>query len=252
MLPAVKIGWGTAVGVAGVVFLFSSWTLGLLLLVIAGAFLAVGLSQRNQSKWQIRALIHKAHRHPQNAEDLLAEALRLDQENAEALAASADHSYSGGNWAAAADLYERYLAKAPDDWQAEAHLGCSSLNAGNPDFAIPHLQAVRALTGLTEDSHISLTNALSLAFLEKSDPSQALEIIKTLPLQRHALGAILQQSLFLRAVAHYELHQARDAVTDLDRLYALNPSYPGLQEAKEKMKSGTYTLGAARASLDLV
>lgn len=249
VLPAVKIGWGIAVGVAGVVFLFSAWRLGLLLLVIAGVFLAVGFTQRNQPKWQIRSLIRKAHHHPQNADAFLAEALKLDPENAEALATSAERNFRGGNWPAAADLYERYLAKAPDDWQAEAHLGCSYLNAGDPDRAIPHLQKARAVSPLTEESQISLANAVSLAFLKKGDGGQALEILKTLPLQRHTFDGTLLESLFLRAVAHYQVHQTNNAVSDLDRLYALNPNYPDLQEAKDKMKSGTYALGAVHVSV---
>ncbi len=249
MLPGAKIGWGIAVGAAGMVFLFSAWPLGLLLLLVGGTFLVVGFSQRNQPKWQIRGLVRKAHDNPENAGALLEQALNLDPQNPEALAASAERSFRSGDWTKAAELYERYLTKAPGDWQAEAHLGCSYLNAGDPDRAISHLQKARAASSATEESQISLTNAVSLAFLKKSDGGQALEILKTLPLQRHALDGTLQESLYLRAVAHYQLHQTSNSISDLDRLYAFNPNYPALQDSKNKMKSGTYGLGDVHISV---
>jgi uncharacterized protein DUF4236/tetratricopeptide repeat protein len=250
MLPGAKIGWGVALGGAGILFIFLAWPLGLLLLLIGGAFLAVGYSQRTQPKWRIRGLIRKAHDNPQTAAALLDQALNLDPQNPEALAASAEHSFRSSDWAKASELYERYIGKSPDDWQAEAHLGCSYLNAGDQDRAIPHLQKARAVASPTEQSQISLTNAVSLAFLKKGDGGQTLEILKTLPLQRHTLDATLQEGLFLRAVAHYQLHQTSNAVTDLDRLYALNPNYPDLQDAKDKMKSGTFALGDVQVSVD--
>lgn len=46
-----------------------------------------------------------------------------------------------------------------------------------------------------------------------------------------------------------QLHQTNKAVSDLDRLYALSADYPNLQDAKDKMKSGTYELGIVHAAI---
>jgi hypothetical protein len=249
MLPGAKIGWGSALVAVGALFLFIALPFGVVVLFIGLAFLAVGYGQRSQPKWQIRGLIRKAHDDPQDGTALLQQALAIDPQNPEALAASAENAFRAGDWSKASEFYARYIVKAPDDWQAEAHLGCSYRNAGDPDQAISHLQKARSQPVLTEGSQISLTNALSLAFLKKGDGGQALEILKTLPLQRHALDASLQESLFLRAVAHYMIHQGSNAITDLDRLYAINPNYPDLQDAKDKMTAGTYVLGVVHISL---
>jgi len=242
MLPSAKIGWGVALGILGALLIGPIALFGVPLLLAGGLMLGVGLLQRTEPEWQVRSLVRKAQHEPASSAAYLQQAISIDPENPEALAASAEASFLSDEWTNAAELYEKYLSKAPSDWQAEAHLGCSYLNAGQPDQAITHIQKVRSLPTLTEETHATLTNALVLAFLRKSDPNQALEIIKTLPLQRHTLDGHLQQSLLLRAVAHYQSHQVDKAVGDLDRLYALNPNYPDLQDIKDRMRSGTYVV----------
>jgi len=202
----------------------------------------VGLAQCNQPKWRVRALVKKATNDPDHADAYLEQALAIDSESPEALAASAESQFLKGDWTKAADLYERYLAKSPGDWQAEGHLGCAELNAGRSDQAITHLQKLRSLDFLADDSRYTITNVLAAAFLYKNDTDQTLELIKTLPLQRHNLDPHLQESLLLRALAHYQLGQRAEALKDLDRLYALNFDYPSLLDTKEKMKAGTYGL----------
>jgi hypothetical protein len=48
----------------------------------------------------------------------------------------------------------------------------------------------------------------------------------------------------MRSIAHYELHQASAAISDLDRLYAINPAYPDLGTVRDAMKSGTFSVAS--------
>ena len=249
MLPVAKIGVGIGLVLLGVV-LVSVPAVGLFLLIAGLILVAVGLVQRREPIWRIRSLIHQAKHHPETAENALQQALAIDPENPEALAASAQHAFEQQDWQQAAMQYETYLGKAPSDWRAEAHLAASYLNVDDPDRAIPHFQNVRAVPDLTEESRLTLTNGLAAAFLRKADGGQALEILKTLPLQRHSLDQPLEQSLFLRAVSHYQLHQTSEAMRDLDRLYALDPNYPNLQQVKDQVQAGTYSIDAIHVSTE--
>jgi outer membrane protein assembly factor BamD (BamD/ComL family) len=58
-------------------------------------------------------------------------------------------------------------------------------------------------------------------------------------LQRHNLGEGLQQCLFLRALAYYEVGQHSHAINDLDRLAGNNPSFPNVNEVRNEMLTGT-------------
>jgi tetratricopeptide (TPR) repeat protein len=169
-------------------------------------------------------------------------AINIDPENPEALAACAENAYQTEDWSKASDLFEHYLLKAPEDEQAELHLGFSYLNGGNVDEALRHLEKIRARSAPGERP--DLINAVAVAFLKKGDPNQALEILKTLPLRRQNLDELLLQGLFMRSIAHYELHQASAAISDLDRLYAINPAYPDLGTVRDAMKSGTFSVAS--------
>jgi len=238
MMPITKIVWGVVIFVVGIVTI--SFGIGIIG-VVAGAILGiVGWVQHGQPQWQIRGLIRKSRSDPAQAIVYLEQARKIDPGNAEALAASAELHFVKGDWTDAAAYYEQYLTKAPNDWKAEAHEAVSYLNSGRPDDAVPHLQRLRALPLLTDESHTSITNVLALAFLEKADAGQALELVKTLPLQRHNLDQPLQHSLFLRAIARYGQGAKADAIKDLDRLYALNADFRSLQQVKAEMQAGTF------------
>ncbi len=184
MLPVAKIAVGIGLGLLGLVLLVVP-VIGWALLAMGVILLLVGIGQQGQSEWKIRGLLHEAAHHPERADAAVQHALAIDAGNPEALAAAAQFAFAKEDWPQAATHYEQYLAKAPDDWHAEAHLAASYLNAGNPEQAIPHLQKVRSLPALPDESKVSVTNALAAAFLRKNDGEQALEILGTLPLQRH-------------------------------------------------------------------
>ena len=251
MLPVAKIGVGIALLLTGIVLLVVPF-IGLSCLATGAILLLVGLSQRRKPEWKIRALLHQARHHPDNSADAISRALAVDPNNPEALAAAATVAFAGQSWPEAAAYYESYLAKAPGDWRAEAHLAISHLNAGNPDSAILHLQHVCQLSVLPDETRVTMTNALAAAFLQKGDGEQALQILKNLPLQRRTLDHPLDEALYLRALSHYQKGERSQALSDLDRLYALHPDYPNLQQVKEAITAGTFSTKAMGASTDNV
>jgi tetratricopeptide (TPR) repeat protein len=244
MTPAAKLGWGIAVLVLGLLLLVAVWPVGILTLIGGAALVWVAVNQRKEPKWRIRILLRKAQQNPATRNQFLQQAINIDPENPEALAACAENAYQSQDWPKAADLYEHYLQKAPDDEQAELHLGFSYLNRGEVDAALQHLEKIRAQS--TPGERPGLIDAVAVALLQKGDPSQALEILKTLPLRRQNLDDLPQQGLFLRSTAHYFLHQTSSAMTDLDRLYAINPEYPGLAAVREAMKLGTFSVASVQ------
>ena len=240
MLPTTKIILGIVLALIGVVTILAY--VGILFLVAGGVMIAVGLMQRNKPEWQVRTLLRRARGHPVEAPTLLKQALAIDSDNPEALAANADWMFDNHQWAGAADLFERYLRHAPGDWLAEGHAANAWLNAGNADAAIPHFLHIREHPFLTDDSRASLTAGLAMAYLRKGDAHQALDLARSAPLQRHNLGEGLQQCLFLRALAYYEIGQHSHAINDLDRLAGVNPTFANVNEVRNEMLTGTLKL----------
>ena len=249
MTPGSRLGWGIVLAVIGLLLVIPLWPIGLVLIAVGVWMFIVGLNQRKEPKWQIRSLLSRANAQPGVRGALLEQALQIDPENPEALAASAENAFRGDDWQTAIPFFERYLAKAPEDAQAQLHLGFSYLNAGDVDRALQRLEPVRATYGVNS-TPTGLANAVATAFLKKNDPAQALEILKTLPLRRQTLDGPQQQSLFLRALAHYQLRQKSSAITDLDRLYALNPSYPDIDKVRGLFHDGSFDLNAVQFKVD--
>ena len=237
MLPTTKIVFGVILAVMGLVTILAY--VGIIFLAAGAIMVAVGLTQRGKPAWRVRGLLRRARSRPQESEALLRQALAIDGDNPEALAANADWRFDNRQWAVAAELFERYLRHAPDDWLAEGHAANAWLNAGNPDAAIPHFLHVRENPFLTDDSRASLTAGLAMAYLRKGDAHQALDLAKSAPLQRHNLGEGLQQCLFLRALAYYDVGQHSHGISDLDRLAGVNPWFPNLDELRNEMLTGT-------------
>jgi tetratricopeptide (TPR) repeat protein len=240
MLPSTKIALGVALLAIGVVTILAY--VGIFVLIAGAILIAVGVTQRNKPEWRVRTILRQARSHPREAAALYSQALTIDADNPEALAANADWQFDNHQWAAAADLFERYLRHAPDDWLAEGHAANAWLNAGNADAAIPHFLHVREHPFLTDDSRASLTAGLAMAYLRRGDPHQALDLARSAPLQRHNLEPGLQQCLFLRALAYYAVGQHSHAISDLDRLASINPGFPNLNEVRNEILTGTFKL----------
>jgi tetratricopeptide (TPR) repeat protein len=206
--------------------------------------LFVGLMQRNKPVWIARALVRKARQYPQQAEQFLEQAATVQPNSPEVLAPLAEYFYSVGRWPEAAQTFDSYLAMAPTDWIALGHCGMAYLNAGNYDMAVKRIVALREKAPLQPDSHASASAHLALAFLHKGDSGQAVAIAKQENLRARVLGDGGQQCLYVRGVAQYMAGSHAVAIADLDRLYAMSPSFDGLVEAKSAMQAGTFVLGA--------
>ena len=206
--------------------------------------LIVGLVQRKQPLWMARTLVANARRHPAEALALLDQAAVLAPNNAEVLGPLAEYHYSQQHWAEAAQAFEQYLQLAPTDWLALGHCGMADLNAGNYDAAIAHIVKLRETAPLQADSHASASAHLALAFLHKGDSGQAVAIAKQENLRARVLGDGGQQCLYVRGVAEYMAGSHAAGIADLDRLYAMNPSFGGVVEAKAAMVAGTFVLKA--------
>ena len=204
--------------------------------------LLVGLTQRNKPLWIARDLVHKARQQPQQSEQLLEQAAAVLPNSPEVLAPLAEYFYSASRWAEAAPTFDHYLQMAPTDWLALGHCGMAYLNAGNYDLAVARIVALREHAPLQPDSHASASAHLALAFLHKGDAGQALAITKAEPLRQRMLGDGGQQCLFVRGISQYQAGHHADAISDLDRLYAMSPMFGGLVETKAAMAAGTYSL----------
>lgn len=204
--------------------------------------LVLGLRQLRQPAWRARAYVRQANLEPHNAPALLASAEALVPESPEVLGPLAELRLRQGDNAAALDLFTRYCKQVPDDWVARGHLAVAALNAGQLELATSTFALVREHAPLTPDSAASVTAHLAYAFLCEGDAQQALALTST-PARRAAAGAEgAQQCLFYASVSHYMLGAKDRAIAGLDRLYAVNPSYGGLQAAKDAMTAGTYEL----------
>jgi tetratricopeptide (TPR) repeat protein len=238
MLPTQKITWG-------IVF-----TLLLITSPVGIPMLIIGLIQRNDPQWRMRTLVHKAAKAktPDDAKALLDTAYSLEPNSPEVLGPLAEWFTVQGQSSDACDMYARYCAVVPSDWLARGHLGNAALQSGRYDEAIAAFQELLQYAPLADESRASITAHVADAFLHKGEVIQALELVKAQPLQRRNLGPGLQQCLYLRGVTSYLSGQRSRGISDMDRLYALAPTFSGLVEAKASMNNGTfvYDLGHNR------
>jgi hypothetical protein len=230
--PGAKIGYGVVL----TILVFSA-PVGLPLLV-------TGIIQLASKRWRARALIAKAARAgtADEAKARLDEAsAKLPPNDPEILAPLAAWNADQHNFAAASELYGRYLSNAQADTAARGQYARCLLLSGHPDAAIDQFLQVRSLS-LDVESQASITTFLAIAQLTKGDATQALALLKEAPLQRHDLGIGLQQCLLYRAICKYFVGDTRGAVADMERLYAVNPTYPEVAEDKAAMQAGAFVL----------
>jgi tetratricopeptide (TPR) repeat protein len=230
MTPPQKIAWGIVLTLLVVTSPIGLW------------LLLTGLWQLHVPKWRLRTYVRQAGLEPANAAALLAQAAAIDPSNPEVLAPLAELKLGQGDHVAALALYRQYCEKVPSDWLARGHLALAALKSNQVDEAIAELVAIRQGATATEDSMASVTAHLAYAYLCKEDPQQALVFVERDA--SHAMAGCpgAQQCLFYRGVCQYMLGRTGDAIRDLDRLYAINPSYDGVQAAKDAMVAGTYEL----------
>ena len=230
LLPSQKIAWGVVL-----TLLVITAPIGLWLLVM-------GLWELHVPEWRIRMFVHQAAREPANAAELLGLAMAVDPHNPEVLGPMAELMSARGEDSRALRLYREYCARVPSDWLARGHLATAAIRCNQLDEAVAELEAIRKDAPLDEDSLASVVAHLAYAYLCKEDPQQALALLDHAATHpgRDAPGA--QQCLFYQGVCEYMLGRSAIAVAQLDRLYAINPSYEGLRAAKDGMVAATYEL----------
>jgi len=226
---------GVLVGIALVVV-----TYGLALIPIIGGWIWWVHNQHGKPAYRASQLITKAKTLPEpEAVRLLHEAIDLDPEGAATLLGCAGWFATHGCWPDAADAYAGYLHLANSDAYGRQY-AYALLASGHTDEAIAELEQLRAAHGGAPE----ILAQLGMAFLRKEEPGQALAIVNTAPLQRHQLEPELEKCLFIRAVSRYQLGERSKGIADLERLYALNPSFPGIQQAKADMAARTFEIKA--------
>ena len=181
---------------------------------------------------------------PATAVDLLNQALETDPHGLKTLRACATWFSEHQCWQDAAEAYAGIL-HLQDDWQAERRYVACLLSAGRADEAIPRLEHMRT-TPIGTGIEAEVLGELATAYLIKNEPAQALAFINLAPLQKRNLDVPLQLCLYLRAVGRYLIRDKRHAIADLERLYAVNTSFPEVMVSKAAMESGTFRFTPAK------
>lgn len=112
----------------------------------------------------------------------------------------------------------------------------AALAADKPGHAIQVLEPYVA-SAEPESSPLDcyLLSVLGMAFHKQGDASRALQVVGRLPLRRRNLDQTLLLGLCIRAMAKHDLGKKADAKKDLDRVYATDPSFPPLEEARKSI-----------------
>lgn len=176
---------------------------------------------------------------PASAVDLLNQALEIDPHGLKTLRACAGWFTDHQCYQDAAEAYAGIL-HVQADWQAERRYVACLLSAGRADEAIPRLEHMRT-NPLGETIEGEVLSELATAYLIKNEPGQALAFVNLAPLQKRTLELALQSCLYLRAVGRYLTGDRRLGIADLERLYAINPSFPEVMASKSAMESGDFS-----------
>lgn len=180
---------------------------------------------------------------PPAAIHLLNQAIEVDPHGPKTLRACASWFYDHQCWQDAAEAYAGLLQGQPD-WESERRYVTCLIAANRPDEAIPHLEHLRSISPADDYVQAALLGQLATAYLLKGDLGQAAAFIDLAPLQKRNLDAALQGCLYLRATVRYLSGDRRRAISDLERLYAVNPAMPGVSESKVAMQGGTFKFSA--------
>src|SRR5579859_2556754 len=180
---------------------------------------------------------------PPAAVHLLNQAIEVDPHGPNTLRACASWFFDHHCWQDAAEAYAGLLQTQSDSESERRYVACL-LAANRPDEAIPRLEHLRSVSPADDYAQAALLGQLATAYLEKSDLGQAAAFIDLAALQKRNLDAALQGCLYLRATIRYLSGDRRRAISDLERLYAVNPAMPGVGESKAAMQAGTFKFSA--------
>lgn len=229
-MVGVIVGIGLAVGTYGIA------------LIPIGLGIWWWIHHRHQQPQYLAGQVIKraAAANPADAVHLFHQAIDADPSGAATLRAAGDWFYEHACWSDAADAYAGFL-HLEKNVEVEHNYAAALLASGHPDEAISEFQGLAAGYDRIPGRLIS---ELAGAFLLKGDAGQALAIAKEAPLQQHQLDDGLQKALLARALAEYMVGQKAKAISDLERLYAVNPNFPQISNIKQRVSDGTFQLEA--------
>jgi tetratricopeptide (TPR) repeat protein len=182
---------------------------------------------------------------PPEAVALLNQALEVNPHGLKTLAACANWFFEHQCYQDAAEAYAGLLHIQADLNVERKYVACL-LGAGRADEATPRLESLRSTTSADDGLGVAVLNELATAYFLKGDPAQALAFIGLAPLQKRNLDSNLQLCLYLRGVGRYLTGDHRHAVSDLERLYAVNPSFADVMAVKAAMQAGTFAFSPAK------
>ena len=182
---------------------------------------------------------------PAEAIGLFNQALEVDPHGLKTLLACASWFSEHQCYQDAAEAYAGIL-HIQDDWNAERKYVACLLGAGRADEAIPRLEHIRAVSPPGDSLESAVLGELATAYFLKGEPGQAMAFISLAPLQKRNLDLQLQLCLYLRGVGRYLTSDHRHAIGDLERLYAVNPSFPDVMATKTAMQAGSFAFAPAK------
>lgn len=235
------------------------YALGILILVIATIVtyglalipVAVGVGvwvwyRRRQPDSIAQRIIKQAQSAgPAEAVGLFNQALEVDPHGLKTLQACASWFSEHQCYQDGAEAYAGIL-HLHNDLIAERRYVACLLGAGRVEEAIPRLEHMRALSTPGDSLEVAVLAELATAYLLKGQTGQALAFIDLAPLKKRNLDTHLQLCLYLRGVGRFLGGDHRHAIADLERLYAVNPSFPDLMASKTAMEGETFTFAPAK------
>jgi tetratricopeptide (TPR) repeat protein len=234
-----------AIGIVALVVVAIA-TYGLILIPTAiGLGVWIWYRRRQPDSVAARIITQAVSSEPPEAVSLLNQALVVDPHGLKTLAVCANWFFEHQCYQDAAEAYAGILHGQADLTVERKYVACL-LGAGRADEAIPRLESLRSTTSADDALGVAVLNELATAYFLKGDPAQALAFVGLAPLQKRNLDSDLQLSLYLRGVGRYLTGDHRHAVSDLERLYAVNPSFADVMAAKAAMQAGTFTFSPAK------
>lgn len=134
-----------------------------------------------------------------------------------------------GRSAEAEDAFRKYLAMQPLSSDGHAALGVLLLEQHRPVDAIEELNKALAIDPTMEEAR----NALARAYLENFDPAHAVRILQSTKANHD------RQTSILLAAALSQNGQKKDALAELNRILAADPTDAEARKLKEQITGST-------------
>jgi hypothetical protein len=212
---------------------------GLVLLLLAGGCATAVYARLASATYKAAALVRRAATLPITERlPLLEEALRIAPRSAEARMLLAHAYLELERPVDAVAILNTGLETQPGDERLTLELAGARLAARDYAGVLASLEPKLASLDPEQPYAQQALLLAAEALRESGDPGRGLEVIKRAPLRRHTLDTLLQFCLLARATCALDAGRRSEAKRDLDRLYALDPEFPGLEEALARASAG--------------